>query len=149
MNDAGMHLRKWSSNSGGVREELQEANSQDPAEVQKVLGLLWIPTNDHLAISMDSGLNAVNTGVSTKRVVLHASARVFDPLGLFFPFVVTATIVFHKFWDRGLGWDQQLPEDLVEEWKAWCLDIPSLREYWFPRCLLPSQTGSWQLYILC
>ncbi|KAL1468797.1 hypothetical protein MTO96_041250 [Rhipicephalus appendiculatus] len=108
-----------------------------------------MPTDDSMTIAMGAVLNAINTGVSSKRVVLQASARVFDPLGLFAPFVVTAKVLFQKLWERGLGWDQQLPEDLAKIWKDWCKDIPSLRELWFPRCIAPSQTTSWELHIFC
>ncbi|XP_077553627.1 uncharacterized protein LOC144168541 [Haemaphysalis longicornis] len=81
MTDAGMHLRKWSSNSEKVRMALSDQRSSVPEEPQKMLSLLWTPSTDEMSISTAAVLISVCTGVSTKRAVLQASARIFDPLG--------------------------------------------------------------------
>ena len=52
--------------------------------------------------------------------------RIFDPIGLLSPFIIRVKCLFQEMWERGIAWDQDLPDDLVEKWHKWCSEIPDL-----------------------
>ncbi|XP_040070852.1 uncharacterized protein LOC120843527 [Ixodes scapularis] len=45
-------------------------------------------------------------------------------------------MLFQRMWQRGVGWDDELPDDLRKEWMAWCTELRDLRLVTTPRCLL-------------
>ncbi|XP_049272070.1 uncharacterized protein LOC125758673 [Rhipicephalus sanguineus] len=102
--DAGMELRKWCSNSRLLCDQflndgLSLENVTEQSSKSKVLGLLWDRPSDDIIITTQGVITFVSTQPSTKRTVLQAYARLFDPLGFVAPFHVTARIllswVFH------------------------------------------------------
>lgn len=52
----------------------------------------------------------------TKRNFLSEIAKLFDPLGLLAPVVITYKILFQRLWLLNLSWDDYLPEDITKEW---------------------------------
>ena len=77
----------------------------------------------------------------TKSVVLSLLARVFDPLGFILPVTVTARFLFQGIWKLGLGWDEDLANDLQSEVKKWIDGLKMLREVAIPR---PFFEGQWE-----
>lgn len=43
------------------------------------------------------------------------SACIFDPIGFLTPFTIRVKHLFQELWERGIGWDDQLPPDLAKE----------------------------------
>ena len=103
---AGMHARKWVSNSAKVmavipeEDRATEVNIRDNKDaVTTTLGLQWNRTEDILAVpatppSFDYPI--------TKRNVLKKVATVCDPLGLVSPFIVQAKIMLQELWNRAM-----------------------------------------------
>ncbi|XP_064459094.1 uncharacterized protein LOC135369435 [Ornithodoros turicata] len=122
--DAGMKLVKWTTN----RSELQgtfEADgtaSSSATSQRKVLGLGWDISTDEIRYSLKSITEFLesNFNTGTKRYVLQAVARIYDPFGYVTPYVVTAKILLQRIWLAKLNWDDRLPEDLMNTWSTWC-----------------------------
>lgn len=66
--------------------------------------------------------------------MLQAAARVFDPIGFFSPFTIRVVCLFQKRWERGLEWDDKLPEDLLKLWNQWCTELLDIRNITISRC---------------
>ncbi|XP_042149557.1 uncharacterized protein LOC121837804 [Ixodes scapularis] len=108
-------------------------DNKQVAGVFKVLGLTWNPATDLLTFAPDDVLNFVEKHSDTKRFVLQTTARLYDPLGFFAPFVVRAKILFQQIWKQKMEWDDLLPLDLRSEWHRWCADLPLLCDVMVPR----------------
>ncbi len=133
---AGMDLRKWRTNDPALRklipENLLETDtcSITPA-AQKALGVHWDTRADVLHVSIPE-LPPAEDKV-TKRVIASITAGVFDFLGLFAPVVISARILFQDTWKRGLSWDEEVPEDLLQRWRDWTHDLPVKHCHAIPR----------------
>ena len=45
--------------------------------------------------------------------------KVYDPLGIASPYLLTAKVIFRDICDLKLGWDTELPKDLKNRWERW------------------------------
>ena len=109
----------------------------------KTLGLAWKPNADHFQFFS----NFDNRGSITKRQLLSDTAKLFDPVGWFGPIVIKFKILLQKLWTRGVDWDEQLPQDLLEEGIAIKADLHHLHDFYLPRCILPPNTKSIQIHL--
>lgn len=50
--------------------------------------------------------------ILTKRKVLSRMAALFDPRGHLAPFTIRAKLMFQEFCIAGIGWDDELPQEL-------------------------------------
>ena len=114
---AGMHARKWVSNSATVMaaipedDRATEVNIRDSKDtVTTTLGLQWNSTDDVLAVPATP---VPEDYPITKRSVLKKIATVFDPLGLVSPFVVQAKIMLQELWNRGYDWDEEVQDEVA------------------------------------
>jgi hypothetical protein len=131
MQDAGMSLSKWMSNSGRTREFIEQSGGSVSGECgTKVLGLKWLPKED--AFTFESAPLPSAT-VATKRVVLSCIARLFDPLGYVAPVCMTGKILFQRIWSAGKAWDDPLSESMQEEFISWIADVAALAAVRIPR----------------
>ncbi|KAL0150932.1 hypothetical protein M9458_053851 [Cirrhinus mrigala] len=137
--EAGMKLCKWVTNSAELKARWTEnAMEQDlvpdsSRNVLRVLGLVWRPERDDFVFDSKQLLNIVEGKGNTKRNVLQTSSRIFDPIGFLTPFTVRVKCLLQEMWERGLGWDEQLPSDLSKLWVQWCCEVPQLRLMNIPR----------------
>ncbi|GFV79186.1 uncharacterized protein TNCV_1817331 [Trichonephila clavipes] len=120
MEAAAMDLRKWITNDADLMEQWKkEKFNVHPvhetvslgANGTKVLGLSWNTNEDYLTTGTKSLLEFVSLDKNTKRFILQAVGKIFDPLGLISPFT---------------------------EWKKWCEELPHLRNLKVPRLVLDS-----------
>ena len=81
-----------------------------------VLGLTWDTKSDQLAVQVPEF-----SCPSTKRELLSAVAKTFDPLGLLTPWLIWGKILFQRAWrDASSGqWDDPLDAGLHAEVQAW------------------------------
>lgn len=135
----GFPLHKWASNSGLVLSQIPEINKDCVESVNikiedtmKTLGITWNSQTDNFELKLN--LTMSNNPI-TKRNVLSAIAKTFDPLGWLAPAVIVLKIFMQKLWLAGLDWDDELPNDLKTEWTA-CLDsLVNMTTIPFPRWL--------------
>ena len=102
-------------------------------EHTKALGLHWNMTTDEFYYDRKV---LENIDVTTRRTLLSATAKLYDPIGLIAPLIVTGKLIFQKATQRGLDWDAPLPSDLLDQWECWYAGLENLQELKFPRAML-------------
>nr|XP_044248843.1 uncharacterized protein LOC123002543 [Drosophila takahashii] len=134
---SGFKLRKWCSNNGQILTDVPEADTIKTVKLDetlkhysvKTLGLVWMPQRDQLCGRSQKS----EASIITKRVVSSESAQIFDPLGLFAPVVVKAKIFMQTLWTLNLSWDDELPQELQNDWKNYRSDLQALNSMQIPR----------------
>ncbi|XP_062542042.1 uncharacterized protein LOC134210034 [Armigeres subalbatus] len=135
----GFPIRKWCSNHpevlAGVPEDqlgtsLTITFDLSPDEKVKTLGITWAPKVDQLRFIF----NIENEeGEWTRRRILSAIARLFDPLGLISPVVVTAKIIMQQLALLHSVWDAPVPTQLEHKWVDFHRRLSKLTEFSIPR----------------
>ncbi|XP_065052322.1 uncharacterized protein LOC135681677 [Rhopilema esculentum] len=138
-NKAGMHARKWLSNSPEVlsvipvedrASEIDLDNGELPTV--KTLGILWRAKED--IFSFHSSPPEENQ-IITKRSFLRTIASLFDPLGFLAPFIVRAKVVMQEIWRQGFDWDDELDGEVKSKIQSWYSELHELSNLSVPRCL--------------
>ncbi|XP_008178496.1 uncharacterized protein LOC103307865 [Acyrthosiphon pisum] len=62
----------------------------------------------------------------TKRLVLSAIAKIYDPLGALSPITFWAKCFMQLLWRNGYDWDQSIPDDLAVSWNSFSTQLPSV-----------------------
>ncbi|XP_055623056.1 uncharacterized protein LOC129766513 [Toxorhynchites rutilus septentrionalis] len=106
----GFTLRKWCANDPSVLQHIpQEFWGTSPqleigrSAITKALGLLWNPRTDRFGFQVPS---LQKLDVITKRTVVSEMSRLFDPLGLLGPVVISARMFVQGLWAKRLDWDE-------------------------------------------
>ncbi|GFY02151.1 integrase catalytic domain-containing protein [Trichonephila clavipes] len=142
MSEAGMNLRKWISNDCELMKQWQlehfdHLNMNDFVNhPHRVLGLLWHPQKDYLSLRLTSLLDFLQKRKNTKRFLLMAAGRIFDPLGFASFFTIKFKILFQEIWQRKTVWDEELLPDIREKFEQWCSETSFLCELQIPRYTL-------------
>lgn len=137
---AGMHARKWISNSVKVLENIPEEDRAMQINLEtgylpktKALGVSWKAETDMFTFS----LNKVSLQAKvTKRNLLKAVASMFDPLGFISPYVVTGKMFLQKLWLHSYDWDDEINPEVERKVLDWFSDMSELDNITVPRCLL-------------
>ncbi|XP_055910847.1 uncharacterized protein LOC129945212 [Eupeodes corollae] len=98
--------------------------SIDPNEcegyIAKVLGMFWQPSSDcflyRLAEDDDLKEMVLSSNAITKRRILRAIMRVFDPLGLISIYIIRGRIILQEVWREGFDWDEPISSELQTKW---------------------------------
>ena len=81
----------------------------------------------------------MNNHLATKRQVLQATSKIFDPLGFISPIVVQAKIFIQTMWQHKVGWDEPLNDDLAtKDWTEIANDLMQPAAYSMKRCYFPT-----------
>ncbi|XP_055622754.1 uncharacterized protein LOC129766262 [Toxorhynchites rutilus septentrionalis] len=118
----GFPLRKWCSNRAEVLvgipidqlgTSLTISFDLDPEERIKALGITWEPESDQLRFvyNIDGSESAW-----TRRRILSAITRLFDPLGLISPVVITAKMIMQELALLQTNWDNPVPPHIETKW---------------------------------
>lgn len=54
-------------------------------------------------------------------------------MGFLTPFTIRVKCLFQDMWQRGINWDEELPDDLSQRWQQWCKELLQLHEIVIPR----------------
>jgi len=133
---AGFQLKKWISNVEPVllavapEDRLLDSLQFDAesGDVTKVLGIQWDASSDTFNYDVQ-----VPSQVITKRGVLSAVARIFDPLGFLAPVIFHAKFIMQLIWRAKVSWDAPLPPDLANQWQLFVAELPVLSKVKIPR----------------
>ena len=156
---AGMEIRKWASNDKEIMANMSDEDKatnvvfsydfEPDSNMPKIkaLGIIWIAEPDILTFLAEFDLNQI----WTKRTVLSAYSKLFDPIGLIAPVAITARIVTQACWRHGLGWDETLPEKILKRWKIWVDSLSDLPKLKINRGHKPTigQIESEEVHIFC
>ncbi|XP_023243823.1 uncharacterized protein LOC111641822 [Centruroides sculpturatus] len=125
-------MAKWATNSELLKKLWEDTNI---AYTQKtrILGVDWDTAKDEFSIDYNGVVSDAVEHPGTKRLLLAATSRFYDPLGLFAPVSITGKIIFQDTWLRGLQWDEVLPADISTHWKHWLEDLQHLSFVSIPR----------------
>ena len=119
MTDATFKLHKWNSNATELEASQPEPDTEQSyakqelgtcAAESKLLGVSWSKKNDTIRVELPS-----QPSPPTKRGVLGQLARIYDPLGIASPISLQGKMLYCKACDQKLGWDNELPNKLLEE----------------------------------
>ena len=125
-------LRKWNSSEAQVLEsipsDLREAEEILPITdsgngLAKTLGILWNTRMDSFTLTVSAPRQIDNL---TKRTMLSDISRVFDALGWFSPTTIQMKVIIQRTWELDIGWDDQVPEHILDKWKTWRSELPVL-----------------------
>ncbi|GBN77955.1 hypothetical protein AVEN_69417-1 [Araneus ventricosus] len=142
MDQASMVLRKWTTNSDelrqlwireGLENQLQDNPISPRANSTKVLGMLWNTVEDYLIVGTQSLVDSLSNNENTKRHLLRAIGKIFDPLGLLSPFIIRVKCILQVLWMKEISWDEELPPDIQKTWCQWVSEVPRLSELQVPR----------------
>lgn len=112
-------LQKWASNSATFLADIDEADhglachkTLAPDDHLKILGVGWTPARDvfEYRVSLTSEIP------TTKRSILSAIAKLYDPMGWVTPVLISAKIFMQLLWRANLGWDELISETLLNKW---------------------------------
>lgn len=117
----GFLLRKWNSSGplvldhipSELRDKREVHGISDADQQTKMLGIEWNTQSDqfHLTIADLPSLDHV-----TKRALVSDIARTFDALGWFAPTLIQAKILLQRLREKGVGWDQTVPDEIKDAW---------------------------------
>ncbi|GFT64654.1 uncharacterized protein NPIL_622771 [Nephila pilipes] len=105
MKEAGMEMRKWiSNNTTLMSQSAAEGFDTYPVDTSvnlgsnnsKVLGVAWQALEDCLTLDTKRLLGFISTDKNTKRFLLQAVGKIFDPLGLISPFTIRMKYLLHE-----------------------------------------------------
>ena len=150
----GFLLRKWNSSEVSVLQditpELRECQElhpiSDTSNYSKTLGLEWNRATDEFRLTISEDFPSL--GNVTKRVLVSDIAKVFDVLGWFTPATISMKILLQRLWERKIGWDDIVPEELQDVWRRWRSELPDLTTKGIPRCyfLKDAEVSSVQMH---
>ena len=150
LSTGGFRLIKWLSNSKHILKTLPPAE-RSPKVVNLYLNnipieraLIWDPQEDILqikTINKDSKL--------TKQRLLSFVSYIYDLIRNISPLMLEPNLIIQEFWRRNLAWDEQLPEDIKQNWIAWKKNIPWLEKIKIPRWygLTATDMGQLELHV--
>ncbi len=133
LSEANMTLRKWRTNNDSFRntippELVETADLEIPAAQDsiKALGIHWEVSCDCLHVSSPK---LPQSSTVTKRIISSIAAQIYDVLGFFAPFVVIAKALLQELWLKKLGWDDEVPDDILQRWLSWTKELPLITDH--------------------
>ncbi|XP_055924888.1 uncharacterized protein LOC129956901 [Argiope bruennichi] len=140
--DASMILRKWQTNSFELRDRWKDIGMDIGPSIEpknetfmpsKVLGVVWNPDRDLFHFDAKGLIQFLSKRMNTKRFLLQAAGRIFDPVGFLGPFIIRLKILIQELWCLGLDWDERFPMKLDTDWNEWCEEVLELNAFNIPR----------------
>jgi hypothetical protein len=95
-------MGKWASNSEHLK-NIWRIGGLEMKFVTQVLGLSWDTMLDTLFTDHRDVTHKTHEGPSTKRQLLQATSRFYEPTGLMSPVLITGKLIFQDSWSRGVG----------------------------------------------
>ena len=152
LQSGGFILRKWSSNSQKILENITEQASNNitfnfkTENTSKTLGLCWKPDQDILKFNIET---PPQTSKVTKRTLLSEISKIYDPLGWLAPVTSKIKILFQKVWKSKTQWDQQVSDDIYKEWSKLRAEIHIVNNIEIPRWILCNEHDVIELHGFC
>lgn len=150
MNEASMSLSKWNCSSKNIIENSSIEQVQKSIEdTTKVLGLRWNTLDDIFFYDVSNIQIMLNQLKPCKRTILRVIQKIYDPLGLLSPYMITAKLLLQNLCKAQITWDEELPEKYSEEWLNWIKDLHNVNYLNFPRFVMVSHMSNIELIGFC
>ncbi|CAL1671962.1 unnamed protein product [Lasius platythorax] len=153
LSKGGFKLRKWISNSSKLLQGLRSSETSESVlvlnkgEQHKTLGLHWHASLDLLQYDVTRTTSARSV---TKISILANIARIFYPLGLLGPIIVTGRILLQRLWILKLDWDETVPLEIETRWRTYEAQLSLLNTLKIlRRVVASSQTNVIELHGFC
>ena len=147
----GFRLRKWSANhlakpvllsipKCDLGSNILEIDlGSNPMPDSKALGLIWDVEKDCLKVYCNKNLDM--PARLSRREMLRFLAGHLDPLGFIAPYLLGGKLIVHRATCAGIGWDDELPKDMIIGWSAWLCLLRPISEISIPRyCFWEAET---------
>ena len=154
-----MNLRAIVCNDPEVMEKVSpELRAEEAKEISdhinaKALGLRWDVVNDMFYFQNTCGNpdDDMNKNGVTKRRLFSRVGKLFDRQGLISPIIIKGRMLFQEATRRGIEWDQLLPQELTDKYRAWLGGLEGIESLRFPRCIMPEdyEDGVVELHHFC
>ncbi|XP_063540322.1 uncharacterized protein LOC134749332 [Cydia strobilella] len=145
LNEGGFVLQKWASNKKELSKQINKregenlGNEEEKSNLEiktdnitKILGLTWNRDDDEFQYSVK--LPPLSPP-ATKRKIISDVSRLFDPLGWLAPCVIAAKMFIQRLWLAGIGWDEEPPSDILQDWLTYRKQLAHLIDFRIPRWL--------------
>ncbi|XP_011700215.1 PREDICTED: uncharacterized protein LOC105457307, partial [Wasmannia auropunctata] len=96
----------------------EHSGQKSITESTSVLGLNWNKEDDTLGLA-PSLLKLQTTTSITKRAILSAAQRVFDPIGISSPAFLKPKLLLQELWSHKITWDMEVPANIKIEFNEW------------------------------
>ncbi|GBN94747.1 hypothetical protein AVEN_69967-1 [Araneus ventricosus] len=113
---------------------LVSTNIRNNTGTTKLLGILWDLDKDVLKCRVCVEDLKIDSNI-TKRFILAAVQRIFDPLGILCSATLPPKILLQNTWKLKLSWDSTLPDDIVKPFLKWWGEVVKLSDIEIPRHL--------------
>ena len=173
--EAGFHLRKFLTNSTSLQTQVdsneeETTPSSTPEEDQsfakaslgvkgeesgrreaesKILGVRWRYKEDNFVFGVEEMRSHLRKERPTKRDVVGAGARIFDPLGVLTPVTVLWKVLFQAICKEGGGWDDPLRGESLKEWERLSVATEEAVQLTIPRCFNTKDSTERRLIGFC
>lgn len=124
-----------------LSKEIQNLNFTDEyLPFHQSLGLTWNLQTDSFMFDLP-----LETKPFTKRGILSLINRSFDPIGFIAPVKIKGKMPLREISQGTTGWDDELPQEYMNQWSEWINSLESLKDFNIPRCYtsqLPKATNT-------
>ena len=109
----------------------------------KVIGQAWDTKCDKIVFDFDfeSIISAAGRLTPTKRNVLSVLLRIFDPLGIMSPVLVSMKLLFQELCSENYDWDGELTEGKRQKWNTLVNELIEVKSIEIDRCLCEDQSN--------
>lgn len=122
-----------------------ETGSYKPSNV---LGLLWDKEKDTLGLNIES-LNSMQFDIVTKKILLSAAHRLYDPIGMVSSVGLIPKLLIQKTWEENLTWNEEVNPEIRAKFCQWMKEIPLLSQVQIPRWIADSDEPKdhWSIHV--
>ncbi|GFS49779.1 uncharacterized protein NPIL_418671 [Nephila pilipes] len=150
MKRSGKEMRKWISDditfmslwaAKGFHTYPVDTSISLRTNKTKVLCIAWEPLDDRLTSDTNRQLEFISTNKNTKRLLVKAVGKIFDPLGLLFSFTIRMKCLIQELWMNKITWGEDLPPKIVERCVNRCKELSFLNKPRIPIFIIDSTSA--------
>ncbi|XP_078051814.1 uncharacterized protein LOC144477962, partial [Augochlora pura] len=151
LKSAGLNIRQWAANDRLLLKDLREENINKQLHIGvsltiKTLGIVWNSANDSITDLVKPISHEFRV---TKRLIISEIAKIYDPLGLLGPVIITAKILLQELWTLKVDWDESLPMSMHTKWTEYYIQLALLNNVTFYRKAIIKTASTIQLHGFC
>ena len=117
--------------------------------LHKVLGVQWDAVNDTFQFGVGDVSSVMKNSNPTKRNVVAAAAKFFDPLGVLSPVTIKFKMFAQDLCEAKVSWDELLSGSLLERWNSLLSSLRDSQLIVIPRCMCSTTFQSARLVGFC